>query len=265
MTSMLVSKANEILTLKNGKISLVFIFFIIIIVTRPPLERRLNWIPDPAPTPPRNHNKENHPPAAEPRKLPRKMRPRRKRREHHQKPGASGSAPGISQPPRSQRSTPVKHPQLPQLPQPNQTPRPAANENLSRAHHPDQPDPGRLYKRAHPSISKDTTTRSRRDNFSGSNLSFNCSQRSHHRDYFSGSPCRTFNKNWHMTDPLREASPVSLTAVRESTDPVQTPPRAAIPDIAINVGLEPTEAAATARIQRADRPPAVLEIPCSTP
>ena len=44
-------------------------------VTRPPLQRCLNWIPDPAPTPPRNHGKENHPPAAEPRKLPRKMRP----------------------------------------------------------------------------------------------------------------------------------------------------------------------------------------------
>ena len=154
-------------------------------VNRPLLERRLNWIPDPAPIPPRNHNKENHPPAAEPRKLPRKMRPRRKRREHHQQPGASGSAPGNSQPPRSQRSTSVKHPQLPQLPQPHQPPRPAANENSSRAHLPGQPNLGRLYKQAHPSLSKDTTTRSRQDNFSGSNLSFNCSQRSH-RDYFSG-------------------------------------------------------------------------------
>ena len=67
-----------------------------------------------------------------------------------------------------------------------------------------------------------------------------------------------------MTDPLREASSVSLTSVRESTDPVQTPPRAALPDVAIDVGLEPPEAAATARIQRADRPPVVLEIPCST-
>ena len=79
------------------------------------MERRLNWIPDPAPTPPRNHGKENHSPAAEPRKLPRKMRPRRKRKEHHQQPGASGSTPGTGQPPRYQRSTPVKHPQLPQL------------------------------------------------------------------------------------------------------------------------------------------------------
>ena len=62
-----------------------------------------------------------------------------------------------------------------------------------------------------------------------------------------------------MIDPLREAISMSLTAVRESTDPVQTPPRAALPDIAIDVGLEPPEAAATSRIQRADRPPVVLE------
>ena len=231
---------------------------------RPPLERRLNWIPDLAPTPPRNHNKENHPPAAEPRKLPRKIRPRRKRREHHQQLGASGSTPGNNRPPRSLRSTPVKHLHHPKLPQPHQPPRPASKENLSQAHLPDQPDPGRLYKQAHPSLSKDTTTRSRRDNFSRSNLSFNCSHRSH-RDYFSGSPCRAFNKNWHMTDPLRETSSVSLTAVRESTDLVQTPPRAALPDVIIDVGLEPPETAATARIQRADRPPVVLEIPYSTP
>ena len=36
-------------------------------VTRPPMERRLNWIPDPAPIPPRNHSKENHPPQQNPK------------------------------------------------------------------------------------------------------------------------------------------------------------------------------------------------------
>ena len=233
-------------------------------MNRPLLECHRNWIPDPAPTPPRNHNKENHPPAAEPRKLSRKMRPRRKRREHHQQPGTSGSAPGNNQPPRSQRSTTMKHPQLPPLPQPHQPPRPAANENSSWAHLPDQPDLGQLYKQAHPSLSKDTTTRSRWDSFSGSNLSFNCSQRSH-RDYFSESPCRALNKNWYVNGPVREASSVSLTTVRESTIPVQTPTHAVLPDVAIDVGVGPREAAATARIQRADRPPVVLEIPFSTP
>ena len=44
-------------------------------VTQLPLEHRLNWVPDPEPTPSRNHGKENYPPAAEPRKLPRKVRP----------------------------------------------------------------------------------------------------------------------------------------------------------------------------------------------
>ena len=103
-------------------------------ITRPPLERRLNWVPDPAPTPPRDHSKENHPPPPEPRKLPRKMRPRRRKRDHHQRlPGANGRAPGTSQPPRGRMSTSVKHPKLPQLTQHHQPPRSTANENSSRA------------------------------------------------------------------------------------------------------------------------------------
>ena len=184
-------------------------------MTRPPLERRLNWVPDPAPTPPRDHSKENHPPTAEPRKLLRKMRPRRKRQEHHHHPGASGSAPGTSQPPRCSMSASVKHSQLPQHPQP---PRSASNHNSARANPLDQAELGRLYKPGCSSLRKESTTRSRRDYFSGSNLSFTCSQRSH-RDYFSGSPFRALNKNWHMTDPLREASSVAIVAVRESSDP----------------------------------------------
>ena len=67
-----------------------------------------------------------------------------------------------------------------------------------------------------------------------------------------------------MTDPLREAISVSLTARREETDNDQTPPRAALPDIAIDVVVEPPEAAATSRIPREDRPPVVLEISSST-
>ena len=149
------------------------------------------------------------------------MRPRRKRKEHHHHLGASGSAPGTSQPPRSSMSASVKHPQPPQLPQHPQPPRSAANHNSARPDLLDQAELGRLYKPACPSLSKDATTRSHRDNFSGSNLSFKSSQRSH-RDYFSGSPCRALNKNWHMTDPLREASSVASIAVRER---VQTPLR----------------------------------------
>ena len=145
-----------------------------------------------------------------------------------------------------------------------QPPAPAANHNSARPDLLDQAELGRLYKPARPSISKDTTTRSRRDNFSGSNLSFNCSQRSH-RDYFSGSPCRALNKNWHMTDPLREASSASTIAVRERSDPAQTPPCAALPDVSIDMGAEPPEASATARIPRADCPQVVLDISSSHP
>ena len=122
-------------------------------MTRPPLERRLNWVPDPAPTPPRDHGKENHPPAAEPHKLPRKMRPQRKRKEHHQHPCASGSAPGTSQPPRCSMSALVKHLQPPQLPQHPQPPCSAANQNSSRPNLLDQAELGRLYKPAHSSLS----------------------------------------------------------------------------------------------------------------
>ena len=233
-------------------------------VKRPPLESYLNWIADPAPIPPRKDNQENLPPSAEPRKLPRKMRPRRQKKHHHHHHhhlGATGSAPGISQPPRCTRSTPVKHPQhLTRLQHP-QPPVPAANHNSERPDLLDQAELGWLYKPARPSISKDTTTRSHRDNVSGSNLSFNCSQRSH-RDYFSGSPSRALNRNWHLTDPCREGSPV---AVRERSDLAQTPPQAALPDVSIEVGAEPPEAAATSRIPRVDCPPVVLEITSSPP
>ena len=232
-------------------------------VTRPPMERRLNWILDPAPTPPRNHAKENHPPPAEPRKLPRKMRPRRKRKEHHHHLGASGSVPGTSQSPRCSMSASVKHPQPPQLPQHPKSPaqQPITIQHsliswtwLNSAGYINRPAPA----------SARTTTRSRQDNFSGSNLSFTCSQRSH-RDYFYGSPCRALNKNWHMTDPLREASSVARIAMRESGDPAQNPPCAAMPDVALDAVAEPPEAAATSRIPRADRPPVVLEIPSGHP
>ena len=72
-------------------------------VTGHPLHRRLNWVPDPAPTPPRDHDKqpgkedkENPPPTSPLPKLPRKMRPRRRKRGHHQQhlPGTNGHVPG---------------------------------------------------------------------------------------------------------------------------------------------------------------------------
>ena len=230
-------------------------------MTRPPLERYLNWgVTETTPTPPRDHDKEDLPPVEEPRKLPRKMRPRRRKKEHHQHPGTSGNLPGTSQSPNPTMSASVKHPQSFQRPQHPQPPCSAANHNSARPNLLDQAELGRLYKRASSSISKESTTRSRRDYFSGSNLFFTCSQRSH-RDYFSGSPSGHLNKNWTLTDPCRGAS----TAVSERLDPAQTPPRAALPDVRLDVGAEPPEAAATSRIPRAERPPVVLEIPGSIP
>ena len=86
-------------------------------MTLPPLERYLNWVYETAPTPSRDHGKENLPPTQEPRKLPGKMRPRRRKREHHQHPGTSGSRPETSQSPSPAMSASVKHPQPFQRPQ----------------------------------------------------------------------------------------------------------------------------------------------------
>ena len=203
-------------------------------MTRSPLESYLNWIENPAPIPPRKANKENLPPSTESRKLPCKMRPQRQEKHHHHHHlGATGSSPGSSQPPRCGRSTLVKHHQPLTCPQHQQPPGPMANHNSGRPDLLDQAELGRVYKPAGPSIGKDTTTRSRRDNFSGSTLSFTtCSQRSH-RDYFSGSPCRALDKNCHLTDPCKEGSTI---AVMERSDPVQSPPRTALPDVYLDVG-----------------------------
>ena len=154
-------------------------------------------------------------------------------------------------------STPVKHPQTFQRPQHPQPPSPAANHNSEWSHLLDQAESGRLYKLARSSISKDTTTRSRRDNF-GSNLSFPGLQRSH-RDYFSGLPSGQLNKTVLLTDPCREARIAGSTRL----GPAQTPPCAALPDVHLEIGAALPEAAATSRTPRADRPLVVLDIPGS--
>ena len=171
----------------------------------------------------------------------------------------AGSQPGTSQSPSSAMSTPVKHPQTFQRPQHPQPPCSATNHNSERPNLLDQAELGCLYKPARSSISKESTTRSHRDNFSGSNLSFTGLQRSH-RDYFSVSPSRQLNKNVSLTDPYREA----LTAVSKRTGPAQTPPRAALPDVHLDIGAALPEAAATCRIPHVDHPPVVLDIPGST-
>ena len=136
--------------------------------------RYLNWVHDIAPppsrdhgkkdplSPSRDHGKENLPP----HKLPRKIRPRRRREKHHiPSSSQTGSQPGTSRSLGSAMRAPVKHPVTSQRPQP---PSPAANHNSSRNYLQDHSESRRVYKLARPSIQQDSTTRSRRDSFSGS-------------------------------------------------------------------------------------------------
>ena len=230
-------------------------------VTPPPWERYLNWVHEVHPPPSRDHGKENPPPPEEPRKLPRKMRPCRKQRKHHQQHRIiTRSQPGTSQSPSPIMSTPVEHPQTFQCPQHPQPPSSATNHNSGRSNLLDQAELGCLFKPARSSISKESTTRSRRDNFSWSNLSFTGLQRSH-REYFSGSPSGQINKNSTLTDPYREA----WTTVSKRSGPAQTPPCAALPDVHLDIGATLLEAATTCCIPRADHPPVVLDISGSIP
>ena len=194
-------------------------------MTLPPWARYLNWVPDIAPppsrdhgqkdippppryhgkkdppSPSRDHGKKNLPPPGETHKLPRKIRPRRRQEKHH---SHSSSQTGTSWSPGSAVSTPVKHPLTSQRPQHPQPPSSAANHNSGRSHLQDHPESGWVYKPASSSIQQDSTTRSCRDSFSGSGLSSPALQRSH-RDSFSGSPSVQLTKQVQLTDPLREA------------------------------------------------------------
>ena len=148
---------------------------------------------------------------------------------------------------------PVKHPLTSPRPQHPQPPSPAANHNSSRNYLQDHSESQRVYKPAQPSIQQDSTTRSRRDSFSGSGLSSPALHRSH-RDSFSGSPSGQLTKKVQLTDPLREAR----IAGDLRPGPVQSHPRAAHPDVCLEIDAALPEAAA---VSRAERPPVVLEIP----
>ena len=139
----------------------------------PPWNSHINWIPDPAPLPSRDHGnlnspspsrdhgikthgKENLPPQDAPRKLPRKLRPSR-RKEKQSEPAANhnspsretGSQPGTSGSPGSVMRALVKHPLTFQC---SQHPRLTANHNSERRFDPDHPESGRLYKLARSSM-----------------------------------------------------------------------------------------------------------------
>ena len=173
-------------------------------VTLPPLERYLNWVPDPVRPPTRYHgdltspapseNQENSPPQDASRKLPRRLRPRR---HQGKQPGLGspanrnsasrdpawrtqprstvnensllpGNRPGTS---RSNRSTPVEHPRTFLCPQHPQHPRLSTNRNSECRFDVDHPEFQGVYKPSQPSIQQDSANRLRRDSFSGSGLS----------------------------------------------------------------------------------------------
>ena len=253
-------------------------------VAYPPWNSHINWIPDPAsppsrdhgnlnfpspsrhhgtqdtPPPFRDHGKENLPPQDAPRKLPRKLRPRRRKEKqsgpaaNHNSPSReTGSRPGTGRSPRSAMRAPVKHPGL------------TANQNSGRQFDPDHPESGRLYKPARSGIPQDSTIRSCRDSFSGSGLSSPALQRSH-RDSFSGSPAGLtrnapltgtpsgLTKKVSLTDPVRRGK----IAGGLRPGPVQSHPRAACPDTRLEIDAALPEAAA---VSRAERPPTVLDTP----
>ena len=163
---------------------------------------------------------------------------------------------------------PQKHPKPPEHSQHPQHPRPAANENSSRVDPWNQADPGRLCKQAQRSRGKESTKRSRRDNFSGSSPSF--SSKWPRRDYFSGpSPhsraCKSpdaelvpqpqTQQGCTQAGPQGRAISLRQSGCHSESHLPQSPLRAAQPDSVIEVGLKPPAAASTSRIPREDLPP----------
>ena len=164
-----------------------------------------------------------------------------------------GNQPGTSGSPRSAMRAPVKHPLTIQRSHLSQPPMMTANHNSGHRFDPDHPESGRLYKPAGSSIQQDSALRSRRDSFSGFDLSSPTLQRSH-RESFSGSPAGQLHKRVSLTDPTREAR----IAGGLRPGPVQPHPRAACPDTGLAIDAAPPEAAA---VSLAERSPTVLDIP----
>ena len=151
------------------------------------------------------------------------------------------------------KSTPVEHPRTFLRPQHPQHPWFWTNQNSERRFDPDHPEFQGVYKPAQPSIQQDSALRSRRDSFSGSGLSSPALQWSH-RDSFSGSPVGHLSGNKSFTDPKREERIAG--GLRPGL--VLPHPRAACPDMRLEINAVPPEAAA---ISRAEQPPTVLDIP----
>ena len=262
-------------------------------VAYPTYNSHINWIPDPAPPPSRDHGdltspsssrnhgiqtngKENMVLQGTPRKLPSKLQSRR-RKEKQSGPTANYNSPS-REAGKEKQSGPTANHNSPSREAGNQPgtsgstgsamrapvkhpltflrpqhPRLTANHNSERRFDPDHSESGHLFKPDRSSIQQDSALRSRRDSFSGSGISSPALQRSH-RNSFSGSPSGQLNRNISLTDPIREARITG--GLRPG--PVQPHPRDACPDTRLDIDAAQPEAAA---VSRAERPPTVLDIP----
>ena len=264
-------------------------------MTLPPLERYLNWVADPMPPPTRRFDdltspapSENSPSANASRKLPRRLRPRRcggkqpalSANDNSASritdlatplgPSANGNSSHASSSaatrPRSAanrnssipgpqpgtRSALVMHPQTFQSSQHPQHPQSTANRNSEPRSRLDHPEIRGIYKPAQHSPKQDSPTSRLRDSFSGFGLSSPALQQPTHKP-FSVSPSGAL-----MIDPTGEAREAG--GYRPGL--IFLLPRAARPDMRLEIDAAPPVAAAPNRVEC---PPTVLVIPETKP
>ena len=256
---------------------------VIIIVTRPFYESRVNWVVDPAPPASRRPSAEASPaptpailmpPSGAPSQPPRRLKSRRRRRRKAARSAnrslASRQADVATLPTRSanensarwratqsrsaandlpgMKSTSVEHPRSFTSSPLTQLPIPTANQNSRSSSRRDHSEIWGLYKPAQTDPRQDLTATHTRDNISGFGLSSPAPQQPPTKP-FSGSPARH-----SMTDPYREARDA------EGERPgIIYPllPHATRPDTRLQIDAALPEAAA---LDRRTRPPTVLDI-----
>ena len=243
---------------------LIMIKMMIIIVTQPIYESRMNWIVDPAPP----TSAVNTPPSEAHPKLPGRSRRRRRRKKKAAAAANENSAPrtadvttpaarsanrnsarwASSKARQPMRSTPVEHSQSFTSPSLSQHPIPTANQNSGSASCQDHSEIWGLYKPAQTYPRQDLTATHSRDNISGLGLSSPAFQQPSTKP-FSGLPSRRL-----MTSPNREAG----EAAKERHGIVYPLlPRATRPDMRLTIDAALPESAA---LDRRSRPPTALDI-----
>ena len=275
---------------------LKIIIIIIMIVTRPPLESYLNWVPDPVPTPARRPvdlaspaPSENTPPRDASLKVPRRLRPRRRRGKQpalstNQNPASRVADPATPLGPSANRnlaptgSSPATRPRLTAnrnspfpgpRPRTSRSPMSASVKHPQTFQHPQHPQHPRLtanqnserrFGLGHPEI---------RGAYKPAQHSIQQdTQTSRLRDTFSGSGLsspalqRTTQNSFSGSPagPLLLTDPIRGTRVSGGYRPslIFLLPRAARPDARLEIDAAQPEAVA---LSRAERPPTVLDIP----